>query len=117
MHGDDLNHPSFRAEFEGDSEPAGLTLVRSAVAAGFAEVFADRERAAAALGGEVLPASLGCVSKPRGDGSWKHRLIQDLRMNTVNSAVGLPERLVLPRPLDLARDLAALATAGARGMD
>ena len=56
MQGDDINHPSFRAVFEGDSEAAGLTLVRKAVAAGFAEIFADRDRAAAALGGEVLPA-------------------------------------------------------------
>ena len=109
MVSDDLNHGSFRATFDDDPEAAGLTLVRQAVSAGFAEVFEDRAAAASALGGQVLPAPLGTVSKARADGSWKHRLIQDLRINGVNSAVGLPERLVLPRPIDLGKDLAEMA--------
>ena len=109
MTGDDLNHGSFRAEFGDDPESAGLALVRHAVAAGFGEVFADRQSAATALGGPVLPAPLGTVSKERATGGWKHRLIQDLRVNGVNAAVGLPERLVLPRPVDLGKDLAELA--------
>ena len=108
--GGDLNHPSFRAEFPGDAEAAGLSLVRESVAQGFAELYADRSAAAAALGGPVFPAPLGTVSKTKDDGSWKHRLIQDLRRNGVNTAVGLPERLVLPRPVDLAKDMAELAS-------
>ena len=115
LSGGDLNHPSFRAEFPGDSEAAGLSLVRESVAAGFAEVFRDRAAAADALGGPVLPAPLGTVSKTRDDGSWKHRLIQDLRRNGVNTAVDLPERLVLPRPIDLARDMSDLTAQGAQG--
>ena len=109
MISDDLNHTSFRTVFGEDSESPGLSLVRQAVAAGFAEVFVDRSAAASALGGQVLPAPLGTVSKEKADGSWKSRLIQDLRINGVNSAVGLPERLVLPRPVDLGKDLAELA--------
>ena len=38
----------------------------------------------------------------------KYRLIQDQRINFVNSAVSLPERQVLPRPIDHARDLGLL---------
>ena len=113
--GPDLNHPSFRMAFPGDLEAAGLALLRQSVAQGFAEVFVDRAAASAALGGEVLPAPLGCVSKPKADGSWKHRLIQDLRMNAVNSAVALPERLVLPRPVDLGKDLAELIQKRTKG--
>ena len=115
LSGGDLNHPSFRAEFPGDAEAAGLNLIRESVAAGFAEVFQDRAAAAEALGGPVFPAPLGTVSKTRDDGSWKHRLIQDLRRNGVNTAVDLPERLVLPRPIDLARDLSDLSAQGAQG--
>ena len=37
----------------------------------------------------------------------KHRLLQDLKANMVNEAATTRERTVLPRPLDLARDIAA----------
>ena len=79
------------------------------MAQGFAEIFRDRPSAEAALGGRVYPAPLGTVSKTRADDTWKHRVIQDLRFNGVNSAVCLPERLLLPRPMYLAKDLAELA--------
>ena len=107
--GDRLNHPSFEEAYGDDPEAAGLGLVRQAVAQGFAEILADRSTAEAALGGQVYPAPLGTVSKTRDDGTWKHRLIQDLRFNCVNRTVRLPERLVLPRPLELGKDLAELA--------
>ena len=46
-------------------------------------------------------------------GVAKHRLIQDLRRNLVNDCAAVPERQVLPRFVDHARDLAAAsATAG-----
>ena len=111
LDGEDVNHESFRGLFEGDSEAAGLALVRQAVEAGFGELFADSSAAEAALRGIIYPAPLGTVSKVKPDGSWKHRLIQDLKANRVNAAVSLPERLVLPRAIELASDLAALGSA------
>ena len=46
----------------------------------------------------------------------KHRLIQDMRHNFVNDCAAVPERQVLPRFLDHARDLAeASAMAGETG--
>ena len=44
------------------------------------------------------------------DGTFKHRLIQDLRANGVDGAVRLPERQVLPRGIDHGVDLAQLAS-------
>ena len=44
----------------------------------------------------------------KADGTMKYRLIQDQRINMVNSAVAMPERQVLPRPIDHAPDLALL---------
>ena len=60
----------------------------------------------------VVPSSLGNVTKAKPDGSLKHRVIQDLRANSVNLAVRVPERQVLPRPIDHARDLADLSASG-----
>ena len=108
LHKVDINHGSFGTQHPGEPEPAGLALVRRSVNDGFGEIFASRATAEEVLGAPVLPAPLGTVTKARQDGTLKHRLIQDLRANTVNSAVTLPERLVLPRPVDLAADLAAL---------
>ena len=108
MESEDINHGSFRVRWGSDVEAAGLTLVKKAVNAGHGELFSSRASAAEALGGCVYPAPLGTVTKEKADGTRKHRLIQDLRINRVNSSVVLPERLVLPRPIDLASDLAAL---------
>ena len=66
------------------------------------------QEAEAWLGGKAHPAPLGNVAKQKDDGTWKHRLIQYLRMNGVNSASYLTERQVLPRGLDHAVDLARL---------
>ena len=57
----------------------------------------------------MYPAPLGNVTKLKADGQLKHRIIQDLRANSVNLSVRLPERQVLPRPIDHARDLADLS--------
>ena len=46
------------------------------------------------------------------DGSIKHRLIQDLRASAVNSASQIPERQVLHRLVDHARDIACFSEAG-----
>ena len=113
--GSDVNHASMRQTFGDDAVAAGVGLVQKAVDDGFGELFVDRAAAEAALGGTVFPAPLGTVSKAKPDGSWKHRLIQDLRANHVNSAVALPERLVLPRPLEHALDLAELSAGQGSG--
>ena len=111
----DVNHPSLHTRFDGDPEAAGWALVRKAVEDGYGEVFSDSIAAETALGGTIYPAPLGTVSKQRTDGTWKHRLIQDLRANQVNAAVELPERMVLPRPLELAVDLAQMGRASGPG--
>ena len=51
---------------------------------------------------------MGNIAKAKADGTMKHRLIQDQRINCVNSAVALTERQVLPRPIDHARDVGLL---------
>jgi hypothetical protein len=61
------------------------------------------------LGGQTHPAPLGNITKEKPGGEVKHRLIQDLRRNSVNSAVVLTERQVLPRPVDHAKDVALLS--------
>ena len=109
-----VNHASFNAVLDSD-EPTGHTLLRAAVDAGYGEVFADREQAALSCGGVVYPAPLGNVSRIREDGSQKHRLVQDMRANSVNNLVALPARQVLPRPLDHGLDLASLASQSATG--
>ena len=55
----------------------------------------------------MFPAPRGNIAKQGPDGLAKHRLIQDLRRNFVNDCAGVPERQVLPRFIDHARDLAA----------
>ena len=45
-------------------------------------------------------------SEGDGGGQGKHRLIQDLRRNGLNSCAGIPERQVLPRATDHAADMA-----------
>ncbi|CAK0816832.1 unnamed protein product, partial [Prorocentrum cordatum] len=57
----------------------------------------------------VFPAPLGNVRKRKHDGSFKNRIIQDLKTNRVNLAVSTHERAVLPRGIDHWVDLAALA--------
>ena len=48
------------------------------------------------------------MSKAKADGTWKHRVIQDLKANGVNLASSTPERQVLPTVFQHARDVALL---------
>ena len=57
-----------------------------------------------------FPASLGNITKQKLD-HIKHRLIQDLKKNRVNRVCKVPERQVLPHPLDHTQDLTQCATA------
>ena len=78
---------------------------------GHAMIFDSSTAASEWLGSSPVPSPLGDVVRIKSDGSIKHRLIQDLKASTVNSASTVPERQVLPRFTDHARDL-ALASAG-----
>ena len=60
-----------------------------------------------------MPSPLGDVVRIKPDGQIKHRLIQDLRASLVNAASQVPERQVLPRFTDHARDLALASSSGA----
>ena len=101
------NHPSFDEAF-GEEVAPGVNIIQGYVDAGFGELFHDQAAAEKALGGTLFPAPLGNVTKVKPDGGLKHRVIQDLRANSVNKSIRLPERQVLPRPIDHARDLADL---------
>jgi len=105
------NHPSF-FDLHGEKTAPGIAIIQAYVDKGFGHLFADQDAAEAYLGCKVFPAPLGNITKTRQDGSLKHRVIQDLRANSVNRVVRLPERQVLPRPIDHGRDLADLAALG-----
>jgi hypothetical protein len=83
--------------------------------AGFGLLFLDRAAAEEHLNAKVHPAPMGNIAKLKPDGSWKHRLIQDLRRKSVNDAVSLPEMQVLPRPIDHAIDVGLLSENVRRG--
>jgi hypothetical protein len=108
------NHPSFIDLHDEDVAP-GIKLLEQQLDAGFGLLFTDKAAAEAYLGVQTHPAPLGNIAKLKPDGTWKHRLIQDLRRNAVNSAVTLTERQVLPRPVDHARDLGLLSEDLRRG--
>ena len=101
------NHPSFD-ELHGEEVSPAVALVEEHLNNGFARLFTDQAAAEAWIGQEVFPAPMGNVTKVKGE-KVKHRLIQDLRINNVNRAVALPERQVLPRPVDHAVDFATLS--------
>ena len=98
------NHPSFDM-LEGAASPAH-SLLDDLVDAGHALVFESAEAAAKWLGTRPVPSPLGDVVRLKPDGSVKHRLIQDLKASSVNSASKVSERQVLPRFIHHARDLA-----------
>ena len=69
----------------------------------------DKSEADNLLGNAAHPAPMGNIAKQKADGTWKHRIIQDLRKNKVNRTARIPERQVLPRPEDHAADIAYCA--------
>ena len=110
-----INHSSFNDAHDLVRSPA-WDLLEEQVNSGDALLFEDIATAEAYVGGKCHPAPLGNVSKLKEDGTWKHRLIQDLRANGVNAAVEIPERQVLPRGVDHGIDMAALAAELPEGM-
>eukprot|EP00971_Amphidinium_carterae_P193594 3841420-Amphidinium_carterae.1 len=62
-------------------------LLKKMVDRGWAEEFSSFEELCRKHGGDSLSSplsKLGLVSKQRGDGSWKHRLVWDLRRSGIN---------------------------------
>jgi len=102
------NHASFEEPI-GFASPPGYDVVTEHVNSGFGMLFADRRAAEKHLQSPVATAPLGCVSKQKDDKSWKHRVIMDLKMNSVNLASSIPERQVLPTCFQHGLDLALLA--------
>jgi hypothetical protein len=72
------NHPSF-SELHGETVAPGIKLLEKQLNSGFGILFSSRAAAEAYLGAQVHPAPLGNIAKLKPDGSFKHRLIQDLR--------------------------------------
>merc|ERR1712194_463030 len=99
------------------SRPPAWDLLEQQVNNGFATLFHDAKSAETHLGAKCHPAPLGNVAKLKEDGTFKHRLIQDLRANGVNGAVSVPERQVLPRGIDHGVDLALLGQGLSEGED
>ena len=85
----------------------------------FCREYSDMPSLAAALGTDTRSITLnklGLVSKQKPDGSWKHRIIWDLLRSRVNQAIRQGERIILPRLLDMVRDVMELkAILGAGG--
>ena len=102
------NHGSFQATFDDEPVPPTHALIREYLEKGFGTEFPSR--ADARHHGRTYPAPLGNISKRRRTGVWKHRIIQDLKVNCVNSAASTWERVVLPRGIDHAVDLANLSS-------
>jgi len=76
----------------------------------WADKFSTWPQVERALGTEeIVMNRLALISKMKPDGSMKHRLVWDLRRSGVNLAILQGERVVLPRLLDLVRDVQAIA--------
>ena len=102
------NHPSFDTQ-EGKEHPAHK-LFQDLVDQGFGRIYAGQQKAEHELGVSLHPSPMGDITKPKSDGTLKHRLIQDQRRNSVNATVHLTERQALPRFVDHAHALAAAST-------
>ena len=101
------NHPSFEL-LHGGGEPPGVELIKGYVEKKMGKLFQSVKEAEAFVGTRIHPAPMGNVTTVK-NGKLKHRVIQDLKANAVNSAVVLPERQVLPRGIDHALDMARLS--------
>jgi hypothetical protein len=100
------NHGSFH-DLHGAAEAPALSELRGFIEKGYALQYPDRA-AAEAVHGPLHLAPLGAVRKERA-GVVKTRVIQDLLINGVNSLSSFTERVVLPRGIDHAVDMAVLS--------
>ena len=97
-----------------ESEPAVvMELLDAQAKKGHCRFFDSEAELAEFLGVEtVVLSKLALISKPRPDGTTKHRLIWDLRRSDVNATVQLGERIVLPRIQDAVDDAKFLLGSG-----
>ena len=65
----------------------------------------------------IILSKLALISKPRPDGTTKHRLIWDLLRSEVNATVQLGERIVLPRIQDAVDDAKFIRGSGPGDLD
>ena len=93
-----------------DDLPTCALLLQRMVKKGWAKATRSLSTAQAWLGEKVFPLNrLGLISKLRPDGTYKHRLIWDLRRSWVNDLINQGERVILPRLQDAIADASALA--------
>jgi hypothetical protein len=102
---------------EDDLQP-GLALVEAARAKGFCTTTRSWEHLVALVGtANIVMQKVGMVSKLRGDGTYKHRLIWDFLRSCLNAHIELHERIVLPRIEDATSGAIRLARENGSAMD
>ena len=99
-----------------EDTPTATSLLERTVDQDWADSYPQRDEVTRALGEGVVLNKLALLSKTKGDGSVKHRLVWDLRRSGVNLAVKQGERVVLPRLFDVVADLRELAAAKRDGI-
>ena len=88
-----------------------LSLLDAMVDKQWADKFCTWPQVEKALGTEeIVMNRLALISKLKPDGTLKHRLVWDLRRSGVNMAILQGERVVLPRLLDLVKDVRQIAS-------
>ena len=86
-----------------ESLDVALDLVHKAKDTGFCYIFSSFDKLVEFAGtDEITLQKLALVSKPRSDGTIKHRLVWDFLRSGTNSYIQLSERIVLPRIQDAA---------------
>ncbi len=77
-------------------------ILQNMVAQDWAIACHSWEELTAVVGSEAPQISrMALLSKPRKDGTMKHRIIWDLRRSWVNARIRQSERVMLPRPTDM----------------
>ena len=84
-------------------------ILRGMVSKGWATECPTWDALVQAVGSDTPRISkMALISKPRRDGSIKHRIIWDLRRSWVNECIRQAERILLPRPTDFVQALLEL---------
>jgi hypothetical protein len=87
-------------------------LIEGYASEGWCKIFASHAELASFLGTrDITYNKMALISKPKADGSFKHRIIWDLRRSHVNGEMAIGERLVLPRLSDAIEDALAVLRA------
>ena len=82
---------------------------------GFCRRYANYAELRTALGTEAVTFNkIGLIGKQRKDGTWKYRVIWDMKESKVNRAVKVKERVVLPRLCEAVGDAVHLTRLGSQ---